>query len=117
MTSGCVASKVPIFTHVTAMPKTDTDLYRAIKNGTFEKDLFVADNEPVTGLLYPRFEATTYVDGFGKEQLSNADVTVHPLPAGDEVEAGGGTSMFDVDGWFGFAHWKYFKVPNGTGVP
>ena len=48
LTSGCVASKVPIFTHVTAMPKTDTDLYRAIKNGTFEKDLFVADNEPIT---------------------------------------------------------------------
>lgn len=117
LTSGCGAFMVPTFTDAAAMPKTDTDLYRAIKNGTFEKDLFVADDEPVTGLLYPRFEATTYVDGFGKEQVSSADVTVHPLPTGDEVEAGGGTSMFDVDGWFGFANWKYFKVPNGTEYP
>jgi hypothetical protein len=59
---------VPTFTDVAAMPKTDTDLYRAIRNGTFEKDLFVADDEPVTGLLYPRFEATTYVDGLGKSR-------------------------------------------------
>ncbi len=32
----------------------------------------------------------------------------------DEVEAGGGTSLFNVDGWFGFGHWKYFEIPNGT---
>jgi hypothetical protein len=108
---------VAAFRDLAAMPKTDTELYRAIKNGTFKDDLFVADDEPATGLLYPRFEATTYIDGFGKEQVSNADVTVHPLPTGDEVEAGGGTSMFDVDGWFGFGHWKYFRVPNGTEYP
>lgn len=99
------------------MPKTDTDLFRAIKNGTFRNDVFVENNEPMVGLLYPRFEATTYIDALGKEQVSNADVTVYPLPAGDEVDAGGGTSMFDVDGWFGFSHWKYFQVPNGTEYP
>jgi len=99
------------------MPKTSTDLYRAIKNGTFEGDEFVKDGEPVAGLLYPRFEASTYIDGLGMQQVSNADVTVHPLPTGDEVESGGGTSMFDVDGWFGFGHWKYFQVPNGTEYP
>jgi len=99
------------------MPKTDTDLYRAIKNGTFENDVFVVDEKPKAGLLYPRFEATTYIDGSGTEQVSEADVTVHPLPTGDEVEAGGGTSMFNVDGWFGFGHWQYFQVPNGTEYP
>ncbi len=65
-------------------------------------------------LLYPRFEASTYVDGAGIEQVSKADVAVIKMPAGDEVEIGGGTSMFNVDGWFGFAHWKYFHVPLGT---
>jgi hypothetical protein len=25
--------------------------------------------------------------------------------------------MFDVDGWFGFSHWKYFQVPKGTEYP
>ena len=68
-------------------------------------------------MLYPRFESTTYIDGSGIEQVSKADVTVHALSTGDEVEAGGGTSMFDVDGWFGFSHWKYFQVPKGTDYP
>lgn len=108
---------VPTFTDVAAMPKSDTDLYRAIKNGTFEKDLFVPHDEPVTGLLYPRFEAMTYVDGFGKEQVSNADVTVHPLPTGDEVEAGGGTSMFDVDGWVWFCALEVLQGAQRDGVP
>ena len=96
------------------MPKTDAALFRAIKNGTFQDDTFVEDGAPAVGLLYPRFEATTYIDGNGAAQVSGADVTVHPLPTGDEVEAGGGTSLFNVDGWFGFGHWKYFEIPNGT---
>lgn len=25
--------------------------------------------------------------------------------------------MFNVDGWFGFGHWQYFKVPDGTEYP
>lgn len=99
------------------MPITDTNLFRAIKNGTFKDDEFVHNSEPVPGLLYPRFETTTYIDGFGKEQISNADVTVYPRPSGDEVDAHGGTSMFDVDGWFGFGNWKYFQVPEGTEYP
>ncbi len=99
------------------MATTDTDLYRAIKNGTFADDLFVVDEEPKTGVLYPRFEATTYIDGLGKEQVSQADVAVYRTPNGDEVGTGGGTSMFDVDGWFGFSHWGYFRVPEGTEFP
>ena len=55
-------------------------------------------------------------DDTGAEQVSGADGTAHPLPTGDEVEAGGGTSLFNVDGWFGFGHWKYFEIPNGTGI-
>jgi len=109
--------KLPRTGGTAAMPTTDTALFRAIKNGTFKDDAFVKNGEAVVGLLYPRFEATTYIDGSGNEQVSNADVTVHPLPTGDEVEAGGGTSMFDVDGWFGFSHWKYFQVPKGTEYP
>jgi hypothetical protein len=100
------------------MPTTSTDLYRAIKNGTFVDDKLVQkDGEPVPGLLYPRFETTTYIDGYGQEQVSNADVTVLAKPTGDEVDTGGGTSMFDVDGWFGFGHWQYFHVPDGTEYP
>lgn len=99
------------------MPLTDAPLYRAIKNGSFKDDKFVHDGQPEPGLLYPRFEDSTYIDGNGVEQDSFADVTVHPLPTGDEVESGGGTSMFDVDGWFGFGHWKYFYVPKETEYP
>lgn len=99
------------------MPTTDADLYRAVIHGTYPNDELVREGEPAPGVLYPRFAATTYVDRQGIEQTSPADVTVHPLPAGDEVDAGGGTSMFDVCGWFGFANWGYFHVPQGTEYP
>jgi hypothetical protein len=79
--------------------------------------VFVVEEEAVLGLLYPRFQATTFVDKNGRLQSSQADVTVYELPAGDEVASGGGTSMFSVDGWFGFADWKYFHVPEGTEYP
>jgi hypothetical protein len=99
------------------MPTTGADLYRAIHNGTYEGDQFVKDEKPVAGVLYPRFENTTYVDAQGIERESLADVAVHSLPTGDEVDKGGGTSMFDVRGWFGFADWGYFHVPKGTEYP
>jgi hypothetical protein len=95
------------------MPTTGCDLYRAVLNGTFKNDVLVKDDQPVTGLLYPRFEATTYIDRLGIEQTSPADVTV----LGDDVDKGGGTSMFDVEGWFGFANWAYFHLPEGTDYP
>lgn len=78
------------------MPKTDANLYRAIINGSMDGP-FVVDGEPVTGLLYPRFEPSTYVDGKGEQKTSPADVNV----VSGEVQTGGGTSMFDVEGWFG----------------
>lgn len=91
------------------MPQTTTDLYRAIINGSMDGP-FVVDGEPVAGLLYPRFEESTYVDGGGIERTSPADVQI----ASGEVQPGGGTSMFDVEGWFGHTNWRYFRVPSGT---
>jgi hypothetical protein len=99
------------------MSHTTTDLYRAIKNGTFNKDVFVVNEEAVPGLLHPRFQATTYLDKRGQQQTSQADVTVYERSSGDEVDSGGGTSMFNVEGWFGFSDWKYFHVPEGTEYP
>lgn len=98
------------------MAATDTDLYRAVIDGTFVGPL-IKDGEPVKGVLYPRFEDQTYIDGGGTERTSPADVTVHRLRAGDEVNSGGGTSVFDVKGWFGYRVWQYFRVPNGTEYP
>lgn len=94
------------------MPTTTTNLYRAILNGTMDGP-FVVNDEPVAGLLYPRFDATTYVDHGGVERTSAADVQI----VGDEVQTGGGTSMFDVEGWFGHANWRYFCVPTATEYP
>lgn len=98
------------------MAKTETNLYRAVIDGTFEGDL-VTDGKPVTGVLYPRFETTTYVTSTGVERTSPADVTIHSMPQGDEVDAGGGTSMHDARGWFGDSGWRYFTVPQGTDYP
>jgi hypothetical protein len=98
------------------MAATDTNLYRAVIDGTFVGPL-IKDGEPVMGVLYPRFEDSTYVDRGGIERTSPADVTVYQLAAGDEVDTGGGTSMFDVKGWFGYRVWQYFRVPDGTEYP
>jgi hypothetical protein len=98
------------------MPATNTNLYRAVIDGTFVGPL-IKDGEPVEGVLYPRFEDSTYVDSIGIERTSAADVTVHRMSSGDEVDTGGGTSMFDVKGWFGYRVWQYFRVPNGTEYP
>jgi len=98
------------------MAKTETNLYRAIIDGTFAGDL-VTDGKPVTGVLYPRFETTTYVTSSGVERTSPADVTIHSMAGGDEVEADGGTSMHDARGWFGDSGWRYFAVPEGTEYP
>lgn len=95
------------------MGKTETNLYRAIIDGTFEGDLIV-DGKPVQGVLYPRFEETMYVDQSGVEKTSPRDLTVHPMASGAEVDPDGGTSMHDARGFFGFKNWRYFAVPEGT---
>jgi len=99
------------------MPQTNTDLYRAIMHGSPKP--FDVDGEPVGGLLYPRFEDTTYIDRSGQERTSPADVAIKADPETKalEVQPGGGTSMFDVEGWFGYADWSYFGIPNGTEYP
>lgn len=94
------------------MPSITSGLYRAIINGSMDGP-FVVDDEPVTGLLYPRFEESSYVDGSGIERTSPADVTI----ISGKVQNGGGTSMFDVEGWFGYSNWRYFHVPVGTEYP
>ena len=101
------------------MPKsTNTDLYRSVIKGTFPGDVFVIDDKPVEGLLYPRFYTTTYEDASGQTRTSQADLTVTVGQGGEEIaQADGGTSMFDCDGWFGFANWDYFRVPSGTPYP
>lgn len=98
------------------MPTTETDLYRAIIDGTFAGDL-VVDGEPVAGVLHPRFEETTYFDRNNIERTSRADVTVLPRATGDLVDTGGGTSLHDVEGWFGHSGWRYFQIPGGTEYP
>ena len=94
------------------MPKTETNLYRAIIDGTIDGDL-IQDGKPAEGILYPRFQESTYIDRSGVERTSVADVTYVP-PGEDEVDAGGGTSMHDAKGWFGNGGWRYFAVPKGT---
>jgi len=97
------------------MPITENDLYRAIINGSMDGP-FVVDQKPVAGLLYPRFEDSSYIDAKGVEQTSRADVKYLPNPdtGVSEVQPKGGTSMFDVSGWFGTGNWRYFHVPEGT---
>lgn len=99
------------------MPMTDKNLFRSLKVGDFP-GAFHVDGEPVKGLLYPRFAATQYTDLNGAVHTSQADVEIR-ANADDvpEVQAGGGTSLFDVAGWFSGAEWRQFAIPDGTEYP
>lgn len=83
------------------MANTTTNLYRAVFEGTLDGDL-VTDGVPQTGLLDPRWDV---------------DVTVTVGDDASMVETGGGTSLHNVDGWFGFAHCRYFWIPQDTPIP
>lgn len=97
------------------MATTDSDLFRALKGDDFAGE-FQLDGIAADGLLYPRFVATTYTNNAGKQMTSQADVNFvkNPDTGVLEVQPGGGTSLFDVEGWFGFAAWRYFEIPGGT---
>jgi hypothetical protein len=81
--------------------KTTTNLYRAVFEGTLDGDL-VTDGVPQTGLLDPRWDV---------------DVTVTASDDGPMVGTSGGTSLHNVDGWFGFARCRYFCIPQDTPIP
>jgi len=101
------------------MPFTDTDLFRALRSDAFE-GVFHLDGIAKTGLLYPRFDRSTYTDGTGRRQTRPADVRYSKHATTGEitgVKAGGGTSLFNVVGWFGYKGWEYFPIPNGTEYP
>ena len=83
------------------MVKTTINLYRALRNGTLDGPL-VTNDQPQVGLLYPRWDK---------------DVTVSVGDTEPIVETGGGTSLHDVEGWFGFADWRYFCIPAETPLP
>lgn len=98
------------------MAATESDLYRAIPDGSVSGPL-VADGYPAPGVLYPRFEEASYFDRAGVERTAPAEVAMVNLTTGREVTTGGGTGMFDVDGWYGHGDWRYFQVPDGTECP
>ena len=69
------------------------------------------DEYPGDGVLDPRWRDSTCVDRKGNSRLSRADVVVVPGADGPEVQAGRGTSLHDVPGWYSFPD---FRIPEGT---
>ena len=99
------------------MPTTDKNLFRSLKAGDFPGAFYV-DGKAVKGLLYPRFAATQYTDLNGAVRTSQVDVEIKTNADGNpEVQTGGGTSLFDVAGWFSGAEWSEFAIPDGTEYP
>lgn len=100
------------------MPSTDTNLFRALRRGEFEGK-FDVGGVAKDGLLYPGFEPKEYVDDSGnnKTRLADVDYAMNDVTGEREVQPGGGTSLFDVEGWFGYKNWNYFQIPAGTDYP
>lgn len=102
------------------MTQISKNLYRAIIDGTFIAVDPTADPDseaPVEGVLYPRTEASTHFDRFGREWTRRAEMTVFSMQDDAMVDIDGGTVLFDVAGWFGYAGWRYFELPEGTVLP
>jgi hypothetical protein len=98
------------------MAETRSNLFRAVRNGTFSGEL-INDGAPVGGLLYPSFIDRDVRDSLGQVQKSRAEVAVEVGDKGPEVSAGGSISVHDQPGWFGNANWRYFQIPQGTAIP
>lgn len=100
------------------MATTGVGLFRALRSDEFPGEFHV-DGVPAGGLLYPSFEAKTYIDDKNEEKTGAADVVIQKNPETNEreVQPKGGTSLFDVVGWFGYEGWKYFEIPKNTEYP
>lgn len=103
------------------MAKTPCHLYRALNYDDHPNAYEGTDNNIPDGFLYPRWQPKNYVQQVrrGKTvvdvpRVSQADVRYHN---DGKVKTGGGTSLFDCDGWFGFAKWHYFRIPKDTPIP
>jgi hypothetical protein len=90
------------------MAQTTTHLYRSVMS---ERFAIKVGEYPGDGVLDPRWEDSTYTDKKGRKKLSRADVTVVTGRDGPEVEAGRGTSLHDVPGWYSYPD---FWIPEGT---
>lgn len=103
------------------MAKTPCHLYRALNRDDYPTAYAGTDADIPDGLLYPRWQPKPYIARFKRngnwveeQRVSPADVRYHD---DGRVKKGGGTSLFDCDGWFGFAKWHYFRIPEGTAIP
>ncbi|MBV8972011.1 MAG: hypothetical protein JO290_06940 [Sphingomonadaceae bacterium] len=103
------------------MATTDCHLYRSLRYDDFGQSYAGTEDTIPDGLLYPRWRNTNYTVSFRRggrvveeERVSRADVRYNPA---GEVRTGGGTSLFDVEGWFGSRDWHYFRIPEGTTIP
>ena len=97
--------------------QTNLNLFRAIIDGTFMSDLDPSVERPVVGVLYPRTESETHIDHRGREMTRRAEMTVFSMDEDCVADTDGGTTVFDVSGWYGHVGWSYFEIPEGTEIP
>ena len=103
------------------MSTTPCHLYRWLRYDDFATAYSGTDADIPDGLLYPRWAPKNYMARFKQkgqwveqQRVSPADVRYDNQ---GRVKTGGGTSLFDCEGWFGFTAWHYFRIPKDTPVP
>jgi hypothetical protein len=96
-------------------------LYRALRYEDFGQAYAGTENDIPDGLLDPRWEISFYTvrRKVGKNWVEEQRKSLPDVRFYDDgkIKRGGGTSLFDCDGWFGFTNWHYFRIPKGTQIP
>ena len=103
------------------MAMTPCHLYRGLNFEDYPDAFASTDDAIPDGFLYPRWQNKNYTARVKRggvwveeQRVSKADVRYQN---DGKVKTGGGTSLFDCDGWFGFSKWHYFQIPKGTPIP
>lgn len=87
-------------------------LYRGVRKDEFTGGVLTADGEAVGSILHGDIDPRTVV-------VRNVPTTRQDWrrDGNGYFKTGHGTSLWDKRGVFGFGHWHYFTLPEGTVVP
>lgn len=94
------------------MAKIERHLYRSVRKDEFPNGVLTEDGEAMKGILHgdidPRVLIVRGIKTTRQDWMRDRN---------GYFKTGHGTSLWDKKGVFGFSHWQYFLLPEGTVIP